>query len=144
MLRRYGPANLLQVSSPMPAVGPRPRGAKVAAGDHLPRVNDQAVSKQLRAVLDADNLGHTVLTVTSHDAAPAPAGQGRVQVLVAREHTPAAGYDTVIADPHAAIADRLGLNNGGRVVVRPDGYIGTITTLNDTNTVADYFTRIAS
>jgi hypothetical protein len=30
----------------------------------------------------------------------------------------------VIADPDGALADRLGLNNGGRVVVRPDGYIG--------------------
>jgi hypothetical protein len=55
-----------------------------------------------------------------------------------------AGYDTVTADPHGAIADRLGLKNGGRMVVRPDGYIGAITTLDDTNTIADYFARIAS
>jgi hypothetical protein len=126
------------------AVGGGPRGAKVTAGQHLPHISDEAVAKQLAAVLGADNLSHTVVTVASHDAAPAPVGQGQVQVLVAREHTPVAGYDTVIADPHAAIADRLGLKNGGRVVVRPDGYIGAITTLDDTNTIADYFTRIAS
>jgi hypothetical protein len=64
------------------------------------------------------------------------------------DNTPVAGYDAVIADPHRALAERLGLTNGGRVVVRPDGYIGAITTLEDTKTVADYFAdyfaRIAS
>jgi 2-polyprenyl-6-methoxyphenol hydroxylase-like FAD-dependent oxidoreductase len=44
-----------------------------------------------------------------------------------------------------ALAERLGLTNGGRVVVRPDGYIGAITTLDDTTTtIADYSIRIAS
>ena len=39
------------------------------------------------------------------------------------------GYDIVIADPDGAIAERFGLKHGGRVVLRPDGYIGAITTL---------------
>jgi hypothetical protein len=33
------------------------------------------------------------------------------------------GDDIVIADPDGAIAERLGLKHGGRVVVRPDGYM---------------------
>jgi hypothetical protein len=73
-----------------------------------------------------------------------PAAKGPTEVQVTRDNTPVAGYDTVIADPHRALGDRLGLKNGGRVVVRPDGYIGAIITLDDTTTVADYFARIAS
>jgi hypothetical protein len=54
----------------------------VATGQYLPHVSDEAVSKQLSAVFGADNLAHTVITVASHDAPPAPAGQGQLQVLV--------------------------------------------------------------
>ena len=50
----------------------------------------------------------------------------------------------VIADPDGVLADRLGLNNGGRLIVRPDGYVGAISILDDTNAIADYFARIAS
>ena len=70
--------------------------------------------------------------------------QGATQVLVARDNTPVPDYDTVIADPHQALAHRLGLKNGGRLVVRPDGYIGVITTIDDTMDIAKYFTLIAS
>ena len=42
-----------------------------------------------------------------------------------------------------AIAERLGLKHGGRVVVRPYGYIGAITTLDDTKAVSNYFARLA-
>jgi 2-polyprenyl-6-methoxyphenol hydroxylase-like FAD-dependent oxidoreductase len=125
------------------AVGDRPRGAKVAAGQYLPHVGDPAVYKQLRTVLGADNLGHTIVTVSSDHPAPAAGGQGPTQVLVTRDDTPVAGYDTVIADPRGALANRLGLTNGGRIVVRPDGYIGAVTTLDDTTTIAGYFARIA-
>ena len=50
----------------------------------------------------------------------------------------------VIADPDGVLADRLGLNNGGRLIVRPDGYVGAISILDDINAIADYFARIAS
>ena len=55
-----------------------------------------------------------------------------------------AGYDTVIADPQGAFAEPSRLTKGGRMVVRPDGYIGAVTTLDDTTAIADYFARIAS
>ena len=126
------------------AVGDRPRGARVGAGQHFPYVSDPAVYKQLRAVLGADNLGHTIVTVASEYPAPAACGRGATQVLVTHDSTPVPGYDNVIADPHRALANRLGLTNGGQVVVRPDGYIGAITTLQDTTTVGDYFALIAS
>ena len=57
---------------------------------------------------------------------------------------PVAGYDTVIADPQGAFAEPSRLTKGGRMVVRPDGYIGAVTTLDDTTAIADYFARIAS
>jgi hypothetical protein len=58
--------------------------------------------------------------------------------------TPVTGYDTVIADPEGIVAQRFGLKNGGRVVIRPDGYIGAIASLDDTTAITDYFVRIGS
>jgi hypothetical protein len=56
--------------------------------------------------------------------------------------TPVAGYDTVIADPDGLVAQRFGLKNGGRIVIRPDGYIGAVASLDDTTTVAGYFAKV--
>jgi 2-polyprenyl-6-methoxyphenol hydroxylase-like FAD-dependent oxidoreductase len=126
------------------AVGRPPRHAKVAAGQHIPPIVDDAVQKQLRAVCGAQTLGHVVLTVAAGQVAPAAGGPGQVQVLVTGDGIPVAGYDAVIADPKGAMAERFGLKNGGRVVIRPDGYIGAIAALDDTTTVADYFAKIRS
>ena len=82
--------NVNYTGSPI-VVGDRPRHAKVAAGEHLPYVADAAVQKQLTAVLGADNLGHTVVTVASDHVTPAAGGESQVQVLVTRDDTPVAG-----------------------------------------------------
>lgn len=58
--------------------------------------------------------------------------------------TPVAGYDAVIADTNGLVARRLGLAGGGRVVIRPDGYIGAIAATDDTTTIADYFATLRS
>ena len=134
--------NVNYTGSPI-VVGDRPRHAKVAAGEHLPHVANAAVHRQLAAVFGAHNLGHTVVTVASDDVRPAAGGNSEAQVLVSRD-TPVAGYDAVIADPDGVLLDRLGLKNGGRLIVRPDGYVGAISTLDDTNAIADYLARIAS
>jgi hypothetical protein len=39
---------------------------------------------------------------------------------------------------------RFSLNDGGRVVIRPDSDIGAIATLHDTTTIADYFATVRS
>ncbi len=134
-------------NSPL-AVGRGPRHAKVAAGEHIPHVVDAAIQKQLGAVRGAQNAGHVVLTVSAGQVAPVAGGGGSIQVLVTASETepaaPVAGYDTVIADPTGLVAQRFGLESGGRVVVRPDGYIGAVTSLDDTTTVSDYFTKIRS
>ena len=131
--------NINYRNSPI-AVGSAPRHAKVAAGDHLPHAVDAAVQKQLSVVCGVQNTGHVLLTVASGHVAPA-AGEGQVQVLVTADDIPVAGYDTVIADPNGVVAQRFGLKNGGRVVIRPDGYIGAVASLDDTRTVADYFAK---
>jgi 2-polyprenyl-6-methoxyphenol hydroxylase-like FAD-dependent oxidoreductase len=135
--------NIAYRNSPI-AVGRRPRNAKVAAGEHVPHVADAAVQKQLSAVCAVQNTGHTVVTVAAEQVAPAAGGHGQVQVLVTADGTPVAGYDTVIADPNGVVAQRFGLKNGGRVVIRPDGYIGATASLDDMTTVVDYFTKIRS
>ena len=57
--------------------GTPPSHAKVAAGQHLPHVIDEAVQKQLRAVCRAQTLGHVVLTIAAGQVAPAAGGPGR-------------------------------------------------------------------
>jgi 2-polyprenyl-6-methoxyphenol hydroxylase-like FAD-dependent oxidoreductase len=134
-------------NSPL-AVGRSPRHAKVAAGEHVPHVLDPAIQKQLGAVCGAQNTNHVVLTIAAGQVAPAAGGDGPTQVLVSASETEpvahVAGYDTVIADPDGLVAQRFGLNKGGRIVIRPDGYIGAVASLDDTTTVADYFTKVRS
>jgi 2-polyprenyl-6-methoxyphenol hydroxylase-like FAD-dependent oxidoreductase len=115
------------------------RGAKVAAGDHFPFLNDEDVQKHVAA---SWGVGHTTVTVAAGHGTPA-AGQAGRQVLVTDTDSPVAGYDVVIADAQQVLARRLGLLNGGRVVVRPDTYIGAVVALDDSQTVADYFATIA-
>jgi 2-polyprenyl-6-methoxyphenol hydroxylase-like FAD-dependent oxidoreductase len=120
------------------AVGPAPRGAKVAAGAHFPYLGETDVQHQLSRTFDT---GHTTVTVASGNIPP-PGTVGR-QVLITDTDAPVAGYDVVIADPKQVAAQRLGLDSGGRVVVRPDGYLGTITTVDDHRTVDEYFAAVA-
>ncbi|WP_165612681.1 hypothetical protein [Mycobacterium kubicae] len=42
------------------------------------------------------------------------------------------------------LARRLGLRRGGRLVIRPDGYLGAIAALDANTTLADYFATIRS
>ncbi|WP_051574372.1 FAD-dependent monooxygenase [Mycobacterium sp. URHB0044] len=124
-----------------PAVLDRhPRHAEVVAGQHLPHVSDAMVQKQLGAACGA-NTGHTILTVAAGRPAPAAAPES-VQVLITGDDTPVDGYDAVVADPGGSVAGRYGLRDGGRVVVRPDGYIGAVTALDDHTGVADYFASL--
>jgi hypothetical protein len=125
-----------------PAVLSRSRNGKIVAGQHLPHIGDANLQKQLAAVCSADNAGHTIVTVTAGKPAPAAGPAGQVQVLIASDDVPVGGYDVVIADPHGLVATRYGLRDGGRVVVRPDGYIGAVVALDDTSGVGDYFAQI--
>lgn len=114
--------------------------AKISAGGHFPYLGDNDVQRQLCA---AWGLGHTTVTVAGAGAIPASMDQHGRQVLVTDTDTPVAGYDIVIADPQQTLAHRLGLPDGGRVVVRPDTYIGAVSALHDPTTVSEYFATIA-
>jgi 2-polyprenyl-6-methoxyphenol hydroxylase-like FAD-dependent oxidoreductase len=116
------------------------RGAKISAGDHFPYLGDNDVQRQLCA---AWGLGHTTVTVAGDQAVPASSGQHGRQVLVSDTDTPVAGYDIVVADSERTLAHRLGLSDGGRIVVRPDTYIGAVAALHDSSTVGEYFATIA-
>ncbi len=127
-----------------PAVLDRgPRHADVAAGQHLPHLADAELQKQLTLACGAANPRHTILTIAAEKPAPATGPAGQTQVLIAADDTPVGGYDQVIADPDGLAAKRFGLRDGGRVVVRPDGYIGAVVALDDQRGVADYFAAIA-
>jgi 2-polyprenyl-6-methoxyphenol hydroxylase-like FAD-dependent oxidoreductase len=126
-----------------PAVSSSHTHTKVAAGQHFPHIDDANLQKQLSRTCGVDNPRHTVLTVATDKPAPAAGPAGQVQVLISSNDTPVGGYDTVIADPNGLVAQRLGLKHGGRIVIRPDGYIGAISPLDDTTGVADYFAQIA-
>ncbi len=135
--------NISYKNSPL-AIGRRLKGARVTAGQHVPHVVDAAIQKQLSAACGAQNTSHVVLTVAAGQVAPAAGGHGPTQLLVTAGDAPVAGYDTVIADQNSLVAQRFGLTKGGRIVIRPDGYIGAVASLDDTTTVADYFANVRS
>jgi 2-polyprenyl-6-methoxyphenol hydroxylase-like FAD-dependent oxidoreductase len=121
----------------------RPRHTKVVAGQHLPHIVDAELQKRLMDCCNGADAGHTIVTVTAGRPAPAAGPAGQVQVLVTTDDTPVGGYDAVVADPDRRVAERFGLRDGGRIVVRPDGYLGAVTALDDQRGVADYFAQIA-
>lgn len=82
------------------------------------------------------------MTIAAGHGTPA-AGRAGQQVLVADTDAAVPGYDVVIADSQRVVAQRLGLTAGGRVVVRPDTYIGAVAAIDDARTAADYFATIA-
>lgn len=126
-----------------PVVASTARHTKLVAGQHLPHINDVDIQKQLTRECGVANTAHTIVTVTSGKPAPAAGPAGQVQVLVTSDDTPVGGYDVVIADPAGLVSKRYGLPDGARVVVRPDGYVGAVTELDDHGAVADYFALIA-
>jgi 2-polyprenyl-6-methoxyphenol hydroxylase-like FAD-dependent oxidoreductase len=133
--------NISYRNSPIVTSG-RVRRAKVTAGEHFPHISDAAVQKQLNAACGAHGLDHLVFTIAADHPAPLSGGHNVAQVLITADDAMIAGYDTVITDPDGVVAHRLGVHNGGRVVVRPDGYIGAVASLDDTATLAAYFDTV--
>jgi hypothetical protein len=112
---------------------------KIVAGDHFPSLADEHVQKELSTCWGVD---HTTVTVAADQGAPAAGTAGR-QVLVTDDDNPVQGYDIVTADRQRHVAQRLGLPKGGRVVVRPDTYIGAMTGLDDAEAIAQYLSAIS-
>ncbi|WP_037604278.1 FAD-dependent monooxygenase [Streptacidiphilus rugosus] len=113
-----------------PAVLGAAADAKVRSGDHLLDVP----GTELRAALSAET-GHVLVTV---GALPALTGlPGVRQVLLADTDAPVTGFDAVVADPDGHAATRFGLPSG-RLLVRPDGYVGAIAGGTDDEPILAY------
>jgi hypothetical protein len=133
--------NIAYKNSPV-VLAATPRHTKVTPGQHVPHIHDAELQKQISAAWAPEHTGHTVLTVAGNRPAPAAGPTGQMQVLVTADGAPVDGYDIVVADPNGLVTKRLGLPDGCRLVVRPDGYLGAITALNDRTGVTDYFAQI--
>jgi len=122
-------------SSPIVA-GSHRRGS-VRPGDAAPEVPGSG----LRELLTADD-GTVALTFEPEvDSAAASLGGLRRIRIDSQASTFADG--TVLGDPDGHIASRYGARAGDVVIVRPDGYIGFIGALTDTDDQADARTAIA-
>ena len=112
-----------------PIVLGRPHRGRLSAGDHAPHIADRAVQEQLSAAWPPGFGGHVIVTVAGPGQAPAPAegASDARQVLVAPAiDGRSGGYFAAIADPRGQVAARYGLRAGGRVIIRPDGYLGYV------------------
>jgi hypothetical protein len=89
--------------------------------------------------------GHVIVTVAGPGQRPGPAddpGDGRQLLIAPAVDKGAHGYFAAIADPHGLVAARYGLPAGGRIIIRPDGYIGAVGELLDP--VLPYFSLLTS
>ena len=117
--KQFAIASLPNLPAPVIINTNGPRGIKVTAGSHIPR-----------------------LTVTAHNVPPPPAPDGvSVQVLVTTGQEAVHGYDSVISDPARSRGKRYGIKRGARVVIRPDGYALSARHLVD---ISDYPSRVAT
>jgi len=132
-----------------PLVLPGRVSGRLRAGDHLPDVPGTG----LRAAI-VHHTGHVLVTVTGPDGAVPQAATtlpGVRQVVVAagrnladarRAAADAGGdtgrYDEVLTDSDGLVAQRYALARGGRVMVRPDGYVGYVSALDDAAAPAAY------
>jgi 2-polyprenyl-6-methoxyphenol hydroxylase-like FAD-dependent oxidoreductase len=109
-------------------------------GDAAPDVRELGLHQVL-----ARGLWHTALYVAPAGDAEPPAGSepGR-SVLVTDSPRPPSGFDQVVVDPERKLTARYGLDHddGGLILVRPDGYIGLRAELGDQRAIADYLVRI--
>lgn len=111
----------------------------VRPGDAAPDVP----SLQLHKVL-ARSVMHTALYIApAGDASPSAGSEPGRSVLVA-DAAPAAGmFDEVVLDPERKVAERYGVgDDGGLILVRPDGYVGLRAELGDQRAIADYLACI--
>jgi hypothetical protein len=127
-----------------PIVAGHHRHARVAAGDHAPHITDAALQDRMSAAWRPGFGGHVIVTIATPGTTPEPVKDtsGARQLLITPATDPAVdGYYATIADPGHTVATRYGLRAGGRVIIRPDGYVGCIGDLDAT--AQPYFSLLA-
>jgi 2-polyprenyl-6-methoxyphenol hydroxylase-like FAD-dependent oxidoreductase len=113
---------------------------RVRAGDAAPDVP----AVRLHDVL-ARATGHTALYVApTGDAMPSAGAEPGRSVLVADAEPTAKPFDEFVLDPGRTVAERYGIDgdDGGLILVRPDGYVGLRAELGDQRAIADYLACI--
>ena len=123
------------------------RRGPVVAGDAAPDVAEVGLWSRLSPDGAGTDGKHTVLVVPRTDGTvPALAIPSEVRVLVVDGATGAAGgRPEVVDDPQRKVAARYGLGrDGGIVVIRPDGYVGLVSGLDDGGAVRGYLSRLAA
>jgi hypothetical protein len=88
--------------------------------------------------------GHVIVTVAARGTTPEPvkdSGGARQLLITAAVNRAIDGYYATIADPGQTVASLYDLRAGGRVIIRPDGYIGYIGDLDATD--QPYFSLLA-
>jgi hypothetical protein len=90
----------------------------------------------------AGGVGHTALYVAGEQDVPRPlAGADGIRHLLVADRDPGT-FDAVLLDPDRRVAERYGIGDeGGLVLVRPDGYLGHRTELGDEAAVSSYLAR---
>jgi 2-polyprenyl-6-methoxyphenol hydroxylase-like FAD-dependent oxidoreductase len=124
------------------------RSRHLRPGDHFPGV--AGTSLRHNVVTDPDGgqgeTGHVLVTVCPDGAgAIRPVGLPGVRdVLVHAPGHPLDDSEYSVADPDGHIAARLDMPHGGRVLVRPDGYVGAITGLEAAAALDAYLHLLAA
>jgi hypothetical protein len=126
-----------------PIVAGRHHHGRVSAGDHAPHITDSGLQDQMSAVWPPGFGGHVIVAGPGQRPGPADdPGDGRQLLIAPAVDKGAHGYFAAIADPHGLVAARYGLPAGGRIIIRPDGYIGAVGELLDP--VLPYFSLLTS
>jgi 2-polyprenyl-6-methoxyphenol hydroxylase-like FAD-dependent oxidoreductase len=118
------------------------RRGPVEAGDAAPDVAEVGLWRLLCREGAGTDGQHVILRVAdTKGAVPTPPALRGVRQVVAAP-APAPGPET-LRDPQRKVAARYGLGpTGGLVVIRPDGYVGTIADGDDPAPVRGYFEQV--
>ncbi len=98
----------------------------------------------LREVLTADCTGHVAIYFADQrrGARPITPATGIRTVLVGTPPSDRAGFDVTVPDDEGLIRRRYGLEHGGGVLVRPDGYLGYLGDLGHPHALNGYFSAL--
>jgi hypothetical protein len=123
--------------------GPRP-------GDAAPDVPGVYEGRPLHGLL-SEEAGHTLLWVARNpreldgvrSAAALPHPTPARHVAVAAEEFDASPFDAAVVDPEGSVARRYGVGDHGELfAVRPDGYVGLRTRIDDSSRLHDYVAKL--
>jgi hypothetical protein len=123
--------------------GPRP-------GDAAPDVPGVYEGRPLHRLL-CEEAGHTLLWVARNPRELDGARSGVVfpplshvrNVAVATEEFDGSPFDAAVVDPAGGVARRYGVgDHSGLFAVRPDGYVGLRTRIDDSSRLHDYVAKL--